>query len=87
MSKGGSSAAADRLKEYARSERQDGACSPPHTRSAGTAALDTPKGLDKQAKLTLEQVNTQLLSAITASKHLSHRKDGGDQVGQRAAAP
>lgn len=32
-----------------------------------TAAMDTPKSSDKQGKLILEQVNAQLLSAITAS--------------------
>lgn len=55
----------ERLKELAQTERQDGSQSPPHM-SDGFQAPDAQKvGSEKPAKLTVEQVNSQLLSVIT----------------------
>lgn len=68
--------AADRLKEYARTEKTDGVRSPPQTRSGRPSALDaqktsTPQSQaeksEKAAKLTLEQMSEQLMVAIQAS--------------------
>lgn len=71
--------AADRLKEFARSDKQDGGRSPPQTRSGGTSALEIQKPStpqpqpekvekrEKPPKLTLEQMNAQLMEAIHTS--------------------
>lgn len=61
---------AEKLEEYARSEGQGAGRSPPNTRSEGSAeaakhkAAEKTERLESQSKLTLEEVNAQLLAAI-----------------------
>lgn len=71
MSKDWQQTSAEWLWEYARMDKQYGGCSPPHTRSGGLPSADIPKAstsqaekTERQPKLTLEQMNAQLLTTI-----------------------
>lgn len=68
--------ATEKLKEYARSEGQGAGWSPLNTRSGGSAliseaakhgAAEKTERVERQSKLTLGQVNAQLLAAIQTS--------------------
>lgn len=67
MSKAHSSTLADWLKEFPCMEKQDGAYGPLLTQSGETAAGSTLKFGTAAAEKSGEQVNAQLLEAITAS--------------------
>lgn len=76
MSKVRQQTAVERLREFSRADKQEGGRSPPHTRSGEPQIGETHKGIavqldknmEKQSKLTLKQMNTQLLEAIQSSR-------------------
>lgn len=74
--------AADLLQEYARTDNQQSERSPPQTWNGGLLAAETlkastppPPPADKmEKKLTLDQMNAQLLASIQSSSGMLTRK-------------